>query len=78
MTLAGSAIITVSAGILALYFASTFEVSTLMRWLQPAFGAVSQHALRWKESHDEKRQAAIQKAKALAAERAARRHGERS
>ncbi len=30
---AGSAIITVASGVVALYFASTFEVSTLRRWL---------------------------------------------
>ncbi len=30
---AGAAIITVAAGVLALYFASTFEMSTLRRWL---------------------------------------------
>jgi DNA segregation ATPase FtsK/SpoIIIE, S-DNA-T family len=71
--LAGSAIITVSAGILALYFASTFEVSTLMRWLRRPLARFHSMRLRWKESHEVKRQAAIQKAKALAAERAARR-----
>jgi len=73
--LAGSAIITVSAGILALYFASTFEVSTLMRWLSRPLARYRNMRMRWKEARDEKRQVAIQKAKALAAERAARRHG---
>jgi S-DNA-T family DNA segregation ATPase FtsK/SpoIIIE len=73
--LAGSAIVTVSAGILALYFASTFEVSTLMRWLSGPLARYRSMRRRWKEAREAKRQVVIQKAKALAAERAARRHG---
>ncbi len=70
--LAGSAIITVAAGILALYFASTFEVSTLMRWLSGPLARWRNLRIRWKASRQTKRQAAIEKAMARAAERTAR------
>lgn len=71
--LAGSAIITVAAGIIALYFASTFEVSTLMRWLSGPLAKWRSARERWQAARDLKRQAALEKARALAAERAARR-----
>ena len=71
--LAGSAIITVAAGILALYFASTFEVSTLMRWLSGPLARVQNVLAGWKTARQANRQAAIEKAKARVAERIARR-----
>ncbi len=74
--LAGSAIITVAAGILALYFASTFEVSTLMRWLRGPLARWRSLRARWKASRQAKRQAAIGKAMARAAERTARRNAQ--
>ncbi len=71
--LAGSAIITVASGILALYFASTFEVSTLARWMSGPAARWRAIRNRWKAARMAKRQAAIEEARARAAERAARR-----
>ncbi|HEY7210626.1 MAG TPA: DNA translocase FtsK 4TM domain-containing protein [Bryobacteraceae bacterium] len=76
--LAGAAIITVAAGILALYFASTFEVSTLMRWLSGPMARIHNVKESWAAARQAKRDAAIAKAKARAAERVARRNGRRS
>ncbi len=76
--LAGSAIITVAAGILALYFASTFEVSTLTRWLSGPIARVRNILARWKSARETKRQLAIEKAKARVAERIARRNERRT
>lgn len=70
--LAGSAIITVAAGILALYFASTFEVSTLMRWLSGPLARWQNMRAHWKAARQAKREAAIEKAMARAAERTRR------
>jgi DNA segregation ATPase FtsK/SpoIIIE, S-DNA-T family len=73
--LAGAAIITVAAGIIALYFASTFEVATLMRWLHGPIGKWKEMMASWRASREASRQRAIEKAKAKAAERKARRTG---
>jgi DNA segregation ATPase FtsK/SpoIIIE, S-DNA-T family len=69
----GAGIFTAALGVMALYFASTFEVSTLMRWM-------SGPAARWhafiekrREARRSKRLAAIELARQKAAERAARR-----
>ncbi len=70
---AGAAIITVAAGILALYFASTFEVSTLLRWLRPLMAKWRGAVARWRAAREAKRLQAIQQAKDRAAERVARR-----
>ena len=70
---AGSAIITVGSGVVALYFASTFEVSTLRRWLSGPLAKWRAFRANWKQSRELRRQAAIAKAKAQAAERTARR-----
>ncbi len=70
---AGSAIVTVGAGIVALYFASTFEVSTLMRWLRGPIAKWKSMAARWRAMRQARQQRAIERAKAKAAERAARR-----
>jgi DNA segregation ATPase FtsK/SpoIIIE, S-DNA-T family len=71
--LAGSAIITVAAGIIALYFASTFEVSTLLRWLKGPIEKWRDLTAKWRASREASRQRAIDKARAKAAERKARR-----
>ncbi len=70
---AGAAIITVASGVVALYFASTFEVSTLMRWLRGPIAKCQALADRWKAAREASRQRAVERAKARAAERAARR-----
>jgi S-DNA-T family DNA segregation ATPase FtsK/SpoIIIE len=70
---AGAAIITVAAAVLALYFASTFEVSTLMRWLAGPLSWWQRTRAKWKVAADSRRQRAVEKAKAKAAERARRR-----
>ena len=76
--LAGSAIITVATGILALYFASTFEVSALMRWLSGPVARIQNAWARWKAKRDARRQLAIQKAQARVAERIARRKAQQT
>ncbi len=73
---AGAAIITVAAGILALYFASTFEVSTLLRWLRPIVAKCRIALARWRAAREAKRLQAIEQAKARAAERMARHHAQ--
>ncbi len=70
--LAGSAIITVAAGIVAIYFATTFEFSTLMRWLSGPRARYQAAVARWKAARKMKREQAIEKARARAAERMAR------
>lgn len=76
--LAGAAIITVASGIVALYFASTFEVSTLMRWLRGPVAKWRAILARWRASREASRERAIEKAKAKAAERTARRNTRRT
>ena len=71
--LTGAAIMTAAFGIIALYFASTFEVSTLMRWVSGPVARWQAFVERWKASRKAKRQAALAQAKAKAAERSARR-----
>jgi S-DNA-T family DNA segregation ATPase FtsK/SpoIIIE len=71
--LAGAAIITVAAGVIALYFASTFEVSTLMRWLSGPAAKYRALAARWRDRRESKRQRALERAKAKAADRVSRR-----
>jgi DNA segregation ATPase FtsK/SpoIIIE, S-DNA-T family len=71
--LAGSAIITVAAGIIALYFASSFEVSTLARWLKGPIESWNAFRAKWRASREASRQRAVEKARAKAAERSARR-----
>jgi S-DNA-T family DNA segregation ATPase FtsK/SpoIIIE len=73
---AGAAIITVASGVIALYFASTFEVSTLMRWLRGPIAAFQRLAERWRATREASRQRAIERANARAAERAHRRAAE--
>ncbi|MGA8029091.1 MAG: DNA translocase FtsK 4TM domain-containing protein [Bryobacteraceae bacterium] len=75
--LAGAAIVTVATGIVALYFATTFEVSTLMRWLRGPIAKWREASAKWRASRQARRQRAIDKAKAKAAERVARRNGRR-
>jgi S-DNA-T family DNA segregation ATPase FtsK/SpoIIIE len=71
--LVGAAIVTAAAGVLALYFASTFEVSTLMRWLAGPIAKWNEISERWRIARQERRERAIEAAKLRAAERAARR-----
>lgn len=70
---AGAALITVAAGIVALYFASTFEVSTLMRWMRGPVAKWKALAARWRAARRARRQRAMDRARARATERAARR-----
>ena len=69
---AGAAIITVASGIVALYFASTFEVSTLERWLSGPMAVLRRWAERWRASREASRQRAIERANERALERARR------
>ncbi|HEX4748765.1 MAG TPA: DNA translocase FtsK 4TM domain-containing protein [Bryobacteraceae bacterium] len=69
---AGAAIITVAAAVIALYFASTFEVSTLMRWLSGPIAWFRSVRERMKAAREAKRQHALERAQARAAERAVR------
>ncbi len=71
--LAGAAIVTVASGIIALYFASTFQVSTLARWLRGPIARWKLSMARWRGARKLRREAAVERAKALAADRALRR-----
>jgi S-DNA-T family DNA segregation ATPase FtsK/SpoIIIE len=71
--LAGSAIVTVAAGVVALYFASTFEVSTLLRWLRRPIAKFHSITAKWSAARQARRQRALEIAKEKAADRAARR-----
>ncbi|HSU59540.1 MAG TPA: DNA translocase FtsK 4TM domain-containing protein [Bryobacteraceae bacterium] len=72
--LAGAAIITVAAGVVALYFASTFEVSTLMRWLSGPIARFRLLYAKWHAARAANRERALERAREKAAERAARRN----
>ncbi len=72
--LAGAAIITVGACVVALYFATTIEVSTLMRWIRGPVAKWKAIVARWRASREAQREHAIEKAKAKATERTARRN----
>lgn len=75
--LAGSAIITAAAAVIAIYFATTFEVSTLRRWFDAVFGRpIAKCKLwlaRWAAARAASRARAIERAKAKAAARSGRR-----
>jgi len=76
--MAGAAIITVASAAIALYFATTFEVATLMRWFA---GPIAKwHAIvgKWRAARAARRARAVDAAKARAAERVARRRAERA
>jgi S-DNA-T family DNA segregation ATPase FtsK/SpoIIIE len=76
--LTGAAIITAAAGILALYFASTFEVSTLARWFSGPIAKWRALTERWRAARQERRARAIAGAKEKAADRANRRKAQRA
>jgi S-DNA-T family DNA segregation ATPase FtsK/SpoIIIE len=75
--LTGAAIITAAFGVLALYFASTFEVSTLMRWLSGPTERWKQFIEARRAARKAKREAALEQARLKAAERSSRRQGKR-
>jgi DNA segregation ATPase FtsK/SpoIIIE, S-DNA-T family len=74
LNLAGAIIATAVAGVLALYLASTFEMSTLMRWFRGPIGKWQTMLARWRASQEARRQRAVERAKARAAERVASRN----
>jgi len=74
LNLVGAVIATAAAGVLALYLASTFEMSTLMRWLRGPIAKWEALVARWRASRQASRQRAVEKAKARAAERIAQRN----
>ncbi|MBV9498092.1 MAG: DNA translocase FtsK 4TM domain-containing protein [Acidobacteriaceae bacterium] len=71
--LAGAALITVASGVVALYFASTFEVSTLMRWFSGPMARFRSTKAGWRAARQARRERALEQARARAGERAARR-----
>ncbi len=73
LNFAGALIAVAVVGVLALYLASTFEVSTLQRWLSGPIARWNAMRARWREARELKREAAIQRAKERAAQRANRR-----
>ena len=70
--LAGAAIITVASGVLALYFASTFQVATLLRWLRGPMSRWKSFLARRKTARAERRQQATASAKERALQRQVR------
>jgi S-DNA-T family DNA segregation ATPase FtsK/SpoIIIE len=75
--LAGAAIITAAVGVVALYFATTFETAILLRWFATPIAATKARLAKWKAARKVRRDQAIAEAKAKAAERVARRAGKR-
>ncbi len=75
---AGAAIITVASAVIALYFATTFEVATLMRWFAGPIAKWQALMEKWKAARAARRARAVEAAKARAAERIARRKAERA
>jgi DNA segregation ATPase FtsK/SpoIIIE, S-DNA-T family len=73
VNLTGAALIVAAWGVIAIYFASTFEVATLMRWLSGPMARWKAMRQRWKAERVARREAAIEKARAKANERTARR-----
>ena len=73
LNLAGALIAVAAVGVLALYLASTFEVSTLQRWMSGPIGRWKAMLGRWREARALKREQAIQRAQERAAQRASRR-----
>ncbi len=71
----GAGIITAALGVLALYFASTFEVSTLMSWIGGPTVKWKALAGSWRAARAIKRESALEQARLKAAERVARRDG---
>ena len=69
----GAVIATAAAGVLALYLASTFEMSTLTRWLRVPIARWQRFLANWRASREARRERAIEKARARAAERIAQR-----
>jgi S-DNA-T family DNA segregation ATPase FtsK/SpoIIIE len=74
----GAAIITMASAVIALYFATTFEVATLMRWFAGPIAKWRALVEKWKAARAARRARALEKAKARAAERVARRKAERA
>jgi S-DNA-T family DNA segregation ATPase FtsK/SpoIIIE len=74
----GAAIITAAAGVVALYFATTFEVAILTRLFGGTITRIRERFQLWRTARAEQRARAIEKAKAKAAERAARRNEKRA
>ena len=75
---AGAAIITMASAVIALYFATTFEVATLMRWFAGPIAKWQALVEKWKAARAARRARAVEAAKARAAERVARRRAERA
>jgi len=76
--LIGAAIITAAAGVVALYFATTFEVAILARLFGGTIAKLRARFAAWRAARAERRARAVEKAKARAAERAARRNEKRN
>lgn len=75
---AGAAIITAAVGVVAIYFATTFEVAILMRLFGGTIMKFRARWEAWKATRAEQRARSVERAKAKAAERAAKRNEKRS
>jgi S-DNA-T family DNA segregation ATPase FtsK/SpoIIIE len=76
--LVGAAIITAAAGVIALYFATTFEVAVLTRLFGGTIAKIKERFKAWRAARAEQRARAVERAKAKAAERAAKRNEKRN
>ena len=74
---AGAAIITAAVGIVAIYFATKFEVAILTRLFGGTIAKFQARFAAWQAARAEQRARSLDKAKARAAERAARRNEKR-
>ena len=73
VNLAGAALITAAVGVVAIYFATTFESAMLLRWFARPIAKIQAWNTQWRTARQERRAQAIAAARAKAAERAARR-----
>jgi DNA segregation ATPase FtsK/SpoIIIE, S-DNA-T family len=71
--LVGAAIITAAAGIVALYFATTFEVAILTRLFGGTIAKLKERFKAWRAARAEQRARSVERARAKAAERIAKR-----
>jgi S-DNA-T family DNA segregation ATPase FtsK/SpoIIIE len=76
--LVGAAIITAAAGVVALYFATTFEVAILTRLFGGTIARIKERFAVWRAARAEQRARAVERARAKAAERVAKRNQKRT
>lgn len=75
--LVGATLVTAAIGVLAIYFATTFESAMLLRWFARPIAKVQALYAQWRAARQARRAQAVANARAKAVERAARRSDRR-